>query len=598
MEPRNYALQELFDGNLVYVVPNYQRLYVWSRDEQWEPLWFDVRDIAEGLLERAEVGSISDAGLGDADAHFLGAVVFKMSGYTPDLARKLRVIDGQQRLTTLQILMAAAATALEIAGLDVPAASLRGFTENASPSQPFKIEYQRHRKGHDYERFPDVMRAARDGDGNPGIDGPMAECYRYFAQAIHEWLDGHDERLARAGDALASTLAAKLHVVAIYLGHHEKEHAIFESLNARGEPLTEWDKIKNYLLYKADSDRSISQDAFFEQYLDGFDDPWWRQLVGRGVQRSRVDVFADYWLEAQKGTPVAVRRVFREFQNYIDGRTGRLEETMRLLVKDAEYYNQSETLESGAQTREGLFHARRLNMGAGAVWPLLLKMKHLDIDERDEEACFEVIESYLVRRLIAGYQARSYDQVTLELIAVLSEYTNLAEGASEAIRKRLLSYSENTNLWPTDGVTRQGVLERSLPLYARRLVLAAVEESLITTMAGNQGVSPGLHVEHLMPRGWQEEAWPLPSGTDRTQADEKRERAILTLGNLTLLNGPLNQSISNSAWVVKRTAIGKSDNLFLNRHLLRESGDEWTEADIEQRGRWMCDLIIETWSRG
>ena len=597
LELRNYCLTDLFGGDRLYVVPNYQRLYVWSRDEQWEPLWSDVRDIAEGLIQSSAGGGISEAAFDEADAHFLGAVVFKMSGSTPDLAIKLRVVDGQQRITTLQILMAAAATALEVSGLEVPATSLRRLTENASSDQPFKIQYQRHERGHDYERFPDVMRAAREGDGNPNIDGPMAECYRYFAEAIQEWLSSQDGQLTVAGDALARTIALKLCVVAIYLDLHEKEHAIFESLNARGEPLTEWDKIKNYALYKAEADRSVSQDGFFEQYLDGFDDPWWRQLVGRGVQRSRVDVFVDYWLEAQKGAPVAVRRVFREFQNYVDGRDDRLEEIMKLLIDDAEYFKTFETGESAIQTREGLFHTRRLAMGSGAVWPLLLKIKHLDIDREDEEACFELVESYLVRRLASGYQARSYDQVTLELIAVLSEDTNLAEGASEAIRQRLLSYSENTNLWPTDAVTTTGVLERNLPLYAQRLVLAAVEKSLIPAMAGNPELPSGIHVEHLMPRGWQPETWPLPSGMDRAQAEEKREQAIPTLGNLTLLNGRLNSSISNSAWVVKRKAIGNSDNLFLNRCLLRESGDEWTEGDIEQRGRWMCDVIIKTWPR-
>ena len=71
--------------------------------------------------------------------------------------------------------------------------------------------------------------------------------------------------------------------------------------------------------------------------------PWWRQLIGRGVQRSRVDVFVDYWLEAQTGTSVAVRRVFREFQHYMDRRDDRLEETMEQLLDDARYFMESET---------------------------------------------------------------------------------------------------------------------------------------------------------------------------------------------------------------------------------------------------------------
>jgi len=296
LQPQDQTLAQLFDGKLVYIVPNYQRLYVWNSENQWEPLWFDVRDIAEELIESAAGTELADADHDGAEPHFMGAVVFKISGATPDLAMKYRVIDGQQRLTTLQILMAAAASALDMVGLTEPADNLRNFTVNDSASQPLKIQFRRHRSGHDYERFPDVMGAARDGDGNSSIGGPMADCYRYFNSEIHEWLRLHGDRINAAGTALVQTLALKLRVVAIYLDPHEKEHAIFESLNARGEPLTEWDKIKNYLLYKADEDRRLSQETFFEQYLDAFDAPWWRQLIGRGVQRPRVDVFVDYWL--------------------------------------------------------------------------------------------------------------------------------------------------------------------------------------------------------------------------------------------------------------------------------------------------------------
>jgi hypothetical protein len=597
LQPQDQTLAQLFDGKLVYIVPNYQRLYVWNRDDQWEPLWSDVRDIAEELIESAAGTELADADADGVEAHFMGAVVFKISGATPDLAMKYRVIDGQQRLTTLQILMAAAASALDVAGLAEPAANLRNFTANTSASQPLKIQYQRHRSGHDYERFPDVIGAARDGVGDPGISGPMADCYRYFNSSIQEWLRRHGDRIDMAGTALVRTLALKLRVVAIYLDPHEKEHAIFESLNARGEPLTEWDKIKNYLLYKADEDRTLSQETFFEQYLDAFDDPWWRQLIGRGVQRSRIDVFVDYWLEAQTGASVAVRRVFREFQHYVDRRDDRLAETMQQLLEDARYFMASEKVESGAEDREALFHERRLAMGAGAVWPLLLKLRHPVVDAEERKKCLVALEGYLVRRLIAGYQARSYDQVALELIEVLSEEPQIPEKPSKAMRTHLLSYSENANLWPNDAVTIQAVSQRNLALYARRLVLAALERNLITSMAGNQTVPPGLHVEHLLPQGWGPDEWPLPGGIDQEEAEEERSQALATLGNQTLLNARLNSSVSNRAWKVKREKIKESDNLFLNKRLLHDSGDQWTEEDIEQRGRWMGDMVVKIWPR-
>lgn len=597
MQPQDQTPTQLFDGKLVYIVPNYQRLYVWNREDQWEPLWSDVRDITDALIKNAAGTELADADRDGVEPHFIGAVVFKISGTTPDLARKYRVIDGQQRLTTLQLLMAAAAFALDRVGLTESANNLRDLTVNNLENQRLKIEHERHRRGHNYERFPDVMAAARDGDGDSNVDGPMADCYRYFKGEIHEWLHGHDDRIDMAGTALVRTLALKLRVVAIYLDTHEKEHAIFESLNARGAPLTEWDKIKNYLLYKAGDDRNLNQATFFEQYLDIFDDKWWREPGWRGSQRPRVDVFVDYWLESKTGKSVAVRRVFREFQHYVDQNDDPLEELMKQLLDDALYFGDSYAAASEVRGREGLFHQRRLEMNAGAIWPLLLKLRHLDVDNADREACLVVIESYLVRRLIVGHQARSYDQVALELIESLSKPRQNSSETSEVIRTHLLSYSNNGKLWPTDSATRQSVLQKHHALYVQHLVLVALERELTPPMAARQGVPDGLQVEHLMPKGWGPREWPLPSGIDPEQAKEQRSQALATLGNLTLLNAKLNSSVSNRAWTVKRDKIQQSDNLFLNKRLLENSGDQWTEEDIEQRGHWMGDTIVKIWPR-
>ena len=597
MEPRKHSLSELFDGKLVYVVPNYQRLYVWSQEDQWDPLWSDVRDIADGLIASAPGTALSGDRSDEADVHFLGAVVFKISGSTPDLARQYRVIDGQQRLTTLQILLAAASSALDAVVRTDTANNLRQLTENLSKADPLKIKHQRHSRGHDYEHFADVMRAANSGASDPVINGPMVDCYRFFRQTIQQWLSDYGDQLDDASSALATALALKLHVVAIYLDPHEKEHAIFESLNARGEPLTEWDKIKNYLIYKAEQDVDLEQGEFFECYLDTFDDSWWREPVGRGVQRPRADVFVDYWLESKKQTPVAVRRVFREFQDYVDNGGEPLEQVMKQLLEDAEYYRKAEEGEPSDRTREVLFHRRRVAMNTGAVWPLLFRIRALECDQREKERCLALLESYLVHRIIAGYQARSYDQVALDLVGALSIEDNLRSVPSGVIERHLLSYSESGTLWPHDGAIAHGVMNRTLPRYAQKLILSAVETSLITARAGSPDIPAGLHIGHLMPQGWQPDIWPLPEGMDREQAKERRKSAIGTLGNLTLLNGRLNSSISNGSWDVKRAAIAKSDNLFVNRRLLKGSSHEWTEKDIERRGQWMGNMIMKIWQR-
>ncbi len=603
MEPRKHTLAELFEGQLEYVVPSYQRLYVWNRDDQWEPLWDDVQEIADELLHQSKVSGSPQIDPNTVDAHFLGAVVLKISGSTPDLARQLRVIDGQQRLTTLQMLIAASINELENAGLDNQSERLRHLTTNFPRSskarnQNYKITHNYHGRGHDYEQFPVVMTAALHGDSTAPTEGPLADCYRFYTNMIRTWLNQESSNGALAASALTTTLILKLHLVAIYLDPHEKEHIIFETLNARGEPLTEWDKIKNYLLYKSDQLPDLSQSEFFETYLDQFDDPWWRESVGRGLQRPRTDIFSDYWLESRLRRSVAVRRVFRDFQRHVDSDTGSLESMMQEFVRDAHYFRRFEEPDTTETDRESLFHTRRIDLSIGAIWPLLMYLQRLEVDSFERNRWFEILESYFVRRMIARYQARAYDQVALDLLKAVASAGVMGAGVAHTISRHLLQYKEAASVWPSDIEMREAVLARHLPRYAQRLVLVAVEKNQITDRAGLPNLPSGVQIEHLMPVAWQPEWWPLPASTEPELGVAKREQAIWTLGNLTLLNGRLNAAISNAAWSKKRAAIQKSDNLFLNRRLLEQSPDEWTEEQIYKRGEWICDEVIGIWPRG
>ena len=603
LEPRKHTLAELFEGQLVYVVPSYQRLYVWNQGEQWEPLWSDIRDLADGLVQDANARSSDAVDPNEVEPHFLGAVVLKMSGSTPDLARQLRVIDGQQRLTTLQLAVAASVRALEDADRPTHAARLRQLTSNSSGATPntnvtYKIDHHRHHREDDYRGFKDVMRAALSDSSSEDLDGPMAACYDFFRKAVGRWLAGYDDHVDVAASALTTTLVMKLNLVGIYLDPHEKEHVIFETLNARGEPLTEWDKIKNFLLYRADETPDLDQEEFFARYLDRFDGPWWRMKVGRGTQRPRADIFADYWLESRLREPVAVRRVFREFQKHLDSLDRHLVVTIDDLIQAADYFQRFERLGGELESREAQFHRMRLTLDIGAIWPLLLKLQRISATQTERDPWFAILESYFVRRAITGYQARSYDQIALDLIEALPTDDHTGERVENILLEHLTSYSEAANVWPSDSVVRQEILNRHMPRYIRMLALSTVESQLITDRAGSNTVSSDLQVEHILPQGWQPEFWPLPDSDNQVLAAEQRNNALQTLGNLTLLNGRLNSSISNGPWSRKREEIQKSDNLFINRRLLDEAGDEWTEEDIRKRGEWMADIIIQKWPRG
>ena len=448
MEPRNYTITDVFDGSLIYVVPRYQRLYVWNEEDQWAPMWEDMIEIAKNLCNHA-MKQESNA-FERQESHFFGTLVLKLSGYTPDEAKKWRVIDGQQRLTTLQLMMSAVADELNERGLTKQAGPIMRLTSNSPHTNPFSADNLKITHGSEhYDGFIEAMNPAVD---KQDINGSMGDCYRYFGESASKWFLIQDYSPEVLADALRRAILRNLRVVAIFLEPHEEEHKIFETLNARGAPLTEWDKIKNFMLFKADAQTDVDQNSFFDRYLDTFDQIWWRKEVGRGAQkRPRTDVFADYWLESKTKDMVGARRVFREFQNYVNGRSDCLVDVGEELVSDASYFEKYEHRIQPATTVEHRFHNRRLRLDLGAWWPVIFELNRrfaksgCPDDVRAES--FNHLESFLVRRLVVGYQARSYDRIGLEILRAISKEDHNPYKLANIIRDRLMVYEQANNQW-------------------------------------------------------------------------------------------------------------------------------------------------------
>lgn len=593
MEPRNYTVNEMFGGPQVYFVPLYQRQYVWNEENQWAPLWEDVVQIAQDLLDTAQKLGVVQANPGSVESHFFGTLVLKQSGYAPDAATRWRVIDGQQRLTTMQLMLSAVADTFKELGIqDQPIRDLivkRSSTGNWKPSD-VKIEHSSER----YGGFKEAMSPQYD---KSTIKGPMGDCYRFFSKTAHGWFgDDVGSRDLRAS-ALRNAILVNLRFVAIYLADHEEEHKIFETLNARGEALTEWDKIKNLLLQKADRTPDVELDDFFKRYLDRFESRWWRGGIGRGAQfRPRSDVFADYWIESKTSKEVGVRRVYREFANLSKNVDSDVESFATELSEDADYYEKYDRHGSVAEGTERIFHNRRLSMGAGAFWPALLvlnkKLIKLDGDIRNRNFCFSMLDSFLIRRKILNYQARSYPQLVLELMKAINRADDSAD-LSKTVQKSLSDGYD----WPSDSQIRDAVLNKQMPRYFCSLVLRAIETALISPQAGYKDPPRDLEVEHLMPRAWRTENWPIQATNDDVDEGARRDYSLNLLGNLTLVNGGLNKKLRNKSWDYKRRFIQKSDNLFINKALLDDAPGRWDEDQIELRGEWIAKKVCEIWPR-
>lgn len=574
----------LFALPVQYAVPLFQRAYVWNHQYHWEPLWDDIRDTAVRSLDP-----------GNPPLHFLGAIVLKQLPVLPGEPSRYLIVDGQQRLTTLQLALAAFRDALSersSAAHQNELNFIRTLTEN-----PNLLQGQDRQK---YKIVPfndadiEAFEAIIDQRSAPDPNHPMTECHAYY-QGTFAATIAKAESEPRVS-SLIRAVGDLLQIVSVNLDANENEHLIFETLNARAEPLSEWDKARNLFFAEASASyEKATEQSFYDQYIRQFDaGEWWNEEVW--AQRwwgKRVGIFLRHWLEVEHKEAIPHHRVYYWFRRLVRSRQD-IRAVAGSFVHYGKLFREVETPPEKMESVEGRFFYRRSVLGVGVAVPLLMELYGRLEAGAERDKCLIAIESWLVRRLLSGYNARGYDKFFMKLLQGMD-----AADDPSGIVSGLLSDLQEGYTWPEDHQVQSDVIARAMyPWHAQRrvrMVLEAIEARLIAEsgMAGNPAVPKELWIEHVMPQSWQDH-WPLPA--EAAAAREDRERAILTLGNLTLTNSKLDIRLSNRPWEEKQRLLRKHDNLFLNKELLQNVGEsEWNEEAIRQRGRRLAGYILQIW---
>ena len=599
MQPTQPTVRDLFESRIVYRIPNYQRAYVWNERDQWEPLWMDVKAVATQLLTMEEDNWPS------LNPHFLGAVVLKQLTRPAGQPNTYTVVDGQQRMTTIQLLLAAAADAYREADhLDAEGFLRDLIVNSARGREDTQALFKIHPIGRDFVSFTEVLQCSKNAIVPSQVKDPMGQCYKFFFQRVSEWLNAYENDSDKRANALFTVLSDKLQVVEILLNTGENEYAIFEALNARGEPLSEWEKVKNYILFKAGETRGIDQDSLYSEYLEDFDEPKWRQVVGRGAgARRKSDLFLDYWLESKEGRPIDARHVFREFRSMADNID--LVSWCTDLKERGAYFLDWENTHDRNGDVPTIFHSRRNDLQIGAVWPFLIALSRINMDNSDRDRCLRALDSFIWRRAIVGIDTRGYDDIALSLVRHLPENPSGDLPYSNAVIEDLLrTLGQKRYSWPDDDEVRQHII--NTPFYESgtrqrviRVLFEAVERAMMQGhRPGNISLSNDLPTEHLMPQTRNKENWPLPSDVDEG-FEQQRDHSIHRLGNLTLVTHGLNSKLSNRSWAEKRQILHDEDNLYLNKDLRTHAPtDYWDEDQIRLRGERLADYILKIWPHG
>lgn len=586
MKADTLDLRKIFEPEIRYVVPMFQRPYVWNQADQWDPLWEDITAVAEDLLANGEA---------ETRPHFLGAVVVAQQPVPVSEVDIRHVIDGQQRLTTLQLLLDAVEEVVREHGQEKDARLLRKMILNDEDL----IEVEDHR----YKVWPtnvdrDAFAAAMHDDHSLSdelADQQIARAHIVFKGRTLEWAlaEGGGEQAATRLTALVTALRGFTRVVVIDLAPEDNAQLIFETLNARGTPLLASDLVKNHLLHEAESSGLNAERIYTEHWID-FDSAPWREDVRQGrFFRPKIDVFLYHWLAMNLAREVSNTELFSEFRGWVTSSERKPDDVIAELARFGTAYQQLEGPLDHSPF--GTFLYRWQTLQATAMTPLLLWL--LDSQPSDVvDQCVAELESWLMRRLVCRRPTKGYTHSALQFVGELRRDQS-SDPAGQLSAMLAAGDSEGTD-WPTDREVVEAVL--TIPLYNRlsrgrlRLVLEGIEDHLRAAQgkAEEPVTRNTLTIEHVMPQKWSPEAWPLPVG-DAPELTEQRRVTVHTLGNLTLLNKSLNPALSNGAWDGKRVGLKEHSVLHLNKSLIEY--DQWDEAAISERGRELAGFVCSIW---
>ena len=578
--------RDLFQKEVRYIIPPFQRPYVWSQGDQWEPFWEDVRNVAEDYLEELErSGNDGVEAEQQTSPHFMGAVVLKQVPTATKYIAQREVIDGQQRVTTLQLLLDAIQQICEESDQEY----LKGAARRLAKLVTNDEELIGDDRLHIFKLWPtrgdrEAFRHAMDNGlaVNDFEESLIVQAHEFFQQQIRQWLKEGAGSEAPRIDALEAAATSMLQMVVIDLSPQDDPNLIFETLNARGTPLEQSDLIKNFVLAQ---ERDRKADTWGD-----LDEPWWREEVGQGrLFRPRLDMLLNYWLAMRTGSEVSPSSVFDTFRSYVEGQE--VHAVMSEVKQDLANYRDFEST-SGRSPEEKSFYYHVDVMQARVITPVLLLLLSAEAGTRIRAFC--ALESFLVRRMICRQTAKDYNRLVLELARRLRESgLDKADAVTAGFLKEQTAYARE---WPSDEAVADAL--ESSPLYRLltrgrlRLVLEGVEHRLRSSGKAEQRIVPkNLTIEHLMPVGWRKEEWPLPEGVDTHSAIQQRNTLIHSIGNLTLATQKLNSSMSNSHWKSKRDELQVHSVLLLNNELW--SKFSWNEESIRSRSRRMAELVSE-----
>lgn len=563
VKAQEVSLQKILEGSYQFQVPLYQRPYQWDK-EQWGVLWKDILRLSEERQTEGAAGA----------THFIGSLVLAPApGVVAGGLTKFLVVDGQQRLTTLTLILAAIRDHILVSG-EEGARRRAGRLEHTFLVNQYEEGSEYYKllpTQQDRDDYTTVLDQARFSHGSSRI----AEAYQHFASLL-DLAEGDDD--APTVREIEDAVSHGLSLVSISTEHDDNVYRIFESLNNTGLKLTQGDLVRNHLFMRLPT---RGQEVY---------DRYWRSLQ-RALENDQIETM--FWIDLVRQDPAARfkdtyarQRLRLEAMRTEEDVTAEVERLAELgALYRLKWYPEEEP---HPKVRRQL--RRLLDWGATVTDPPVLQL--LVMRDKGRATSEEIaramllIESYMVRRILAGRASQGINRQLAVLSNELYEDTSsqpvdalvhnyLTRQVRQYVSDRALREAAQTSAFYYSGRANQ-----------RKQVLLWLEE----LFHSQERIDPeDLTIEHVMPQTLSID-WERNLAQHHDEVAEQHTALVHTLGNLTLTG--YNAPQSNRPFTEKQAYL-RGTSLKMSQEIAEEP--DWTFEAIQVRTARLVDLAVQYW---
>jgi len=561
MRSKDEKLLKLLSNNdLTFYIPPYQRNYDWD-EEQCEVFYNDVIQTADKNVNK-----------GMPTEHFFGTLVYseqKTPFQEPDI---LVLTDGQQRITTSMLFLAALRDTLE----DSLAASIdRKYLKNENVGNETQYKIKLKQVESDWETYKRII--LREPISLDQKESQVYKNYKYFLDKLHE---NPEEKVSNA--SLLDEGLGKFRVVEIELdlsNPWENPQEIFESMNSLGKPLSLADLVRNWLLMGETI--STQEKLYHDHWL----------IIEKRIPGKLSDFIRDFMqLYAHQSYKVASnanhKTLYAEFKRLFT--RSEQEELFRELAEYSEYYRWIVFAEYSDKfccgnpriTRKLWLIQQFSSVANSFVMGLLKRWKSQELTDNELEEILTVLVSYLVRRSALKLSAGTNKSIP----PLAKQYDRLTKATDKGVEMaNLLSELDYPSRLPNDSEFAVGLASMDFYHYKpARLLLSLLEEKL--SKAWHFPNEEGIQIEHILPQKLSAQ-WKRDLGAD---CKEIHQTYVNVLGNLTLIR--FNQELGYKPFEEKKEVYrDKSDLTISRRKIVRR--DKWSRDEILTRQKWLIEQL-------